>query len=157
MARRPSGIDLAKRTMEVRVLEGGKTGRHGLTPYIMSIPGAGIEAAGVLLGDGSRFDRAGQAANYAGFTPQVDCSGKTERYGGIAGYQFCHPIRRVVLERVWAMVRSRKGPLFMKYEELPGRMSKKKSVVAAAARKMAGLAWLLMKRLVWRRYWNGLC
>ncbi|MDR0639283.1 MAG: hypothetical protein LBG27_10375 [Spirochaetaceae bacterium] len=38
----------------------------------------------------------------------------------------------------------------MKYEEQPGRMSKKKS---AAARKMAGLAWLLMKR---RKYYRGM-
>ncbi|MDR0637623.1 MAG: hypothetical protein LBG27_01755 [Spirochaetaceae bacterium] len=38
----------------------------------------------------------------------------------------------------------------MKYEEMPGRMSKKKS---AAARKIAGPAWLLMKR---QEYYRGM-
>jgi hypothetical protein len=38
-----------------------------------------------------------------------------------------------------------------KYEELSGRMNKRKSAVAAA-RKMASLAWLLMKR---RDYYHG--
>jgi hypothetical protein len=42
--------------------------------------------------------------------------------------------------------------LFKKYGELTGRMGKKKSV-AALARKMAGLAWLLMKR---RKYYCGM-
>jgi hypothetical protein len=50
-----------------------------------------------------------------------------------------------VPEGVRAPVRSGKGPLFQKYEELSGRMNKKKSVVAVA-RKMVISAWLLMKR-----------
>jgi hypothetical protein len=90
-------------------------------------------------------------ANYAELTPRVDCSGLTERYGSIAKYQFCHPIPGDILEGVWALVRSGKGPLFQKYEELAGRMNKKKSAVAAA-RKMVSLAWLLMKR---KDYYNG--
>ncbi|MDR0639057.1 MAG: hypothetical protein LBG27_09210 [Spirochaetaceae bacterium] len=44
-----------------------------------------------------------------------------------------------------------KGPLFAKYGELTGRTGKKKS--AAAARKTAGLAQLLMKR---REYYCGM-
>jgi transposase len=126
-----------------------------LAPYVMSIPGIGIDIAGVLLaylGDGSRFSTAAQVANYAGLAPRVDCSGMTEHYGSIARYQFCHPIRGVVLEGVWAMVRSGKGPLCEKYEALSGRMSKRKSAVAIA-RKMVSLAWLLMKR---RDYYQGM-
>jgi transposase len=91
-------------------------------------------------------------ANYAGLTPQVDCSGKTEHYGSIARFQFCHPIRGVVLEGVWARVRSGKGPLFVQYSGLAGRMSKRKSAVAVA-RKMVCLAWVLMKR---REYYRGM-
>jgi transposase len=119
-----------------------------LAPYVMSIPGIGIDIAAALptyLGDGSRFSTPAQVSNYAGLAPRVDCSGMTERYGGIARYQFCHPIRGVVLEGVWAMVRSGKGPLCEKYEALSGRMSKRKNAVAIA-RKMVSLAWLLMKR-----------
>jgi transposase len=130
--------------MEERVTE--KTRENGLAPYIMSIPGIGSGIASVLLaylGDGSRFSKPGQVASYAGLTPRVDCSGKTEHYGPVARRQFCHPIRAVVPPGVWALVRSGKGPLAAKYTELSGRMSKKKSAVAVA-RKMVTLAWLLM-------------
>jgi transposase len=132
-----------------------KARSHELAPYIMSIPGIGIGIAAVLLaylGDGSRFSKPGQVANYAGLAPRVDCSGETERYGSIAKYQFCHPIRGIVLEGVWAMAKSGKGPLYTKYTELSGRMSKRKSAVAVA-RKMVTLAWLLMKR---REYYKGI-
>jgi transposase len=71
----------------------------------MSIPGIGIAAALLAyLGDGSRFSA--HAAGYAGLAPQVDCSGMTERYGSIAKYQFCHLIRGIVPEGVWALVRN---------------------------------------------------
>jgi transposase len=128
---------------------------HELAPYIMSIPGIGIGIAGVLLaylGDGSRFSTAGQVANYAGLVPRVDCSGATERYGSIAKYEYCHPIRGIMLEGVWAMVRSGKGPLFAKFSSLAERMNRRKSAVAVA-RKMVRLAWLLMKR---REYYRGI-
>jgi transposase len=131
-----------------------RTREHELVSYIMSIPGIGLGIAAVILaylGDGSRFDTAGQVAHYAGLTPRVDCSGKTEHYGSIARYEFCHPIRAVVLEGVWALVKSGKGPLAAKYLSLSARMNKRKSAVAIA-RKMVTLAWLLMKR---HEYYNG--
>jgi hypothetical protein len=65
--------------------------------------------------------------------------------------EFCHPIRSVILEGIWAPVRSGKGSLFQKYEELAGMMNKRKSAMAAA-RKTVSLAWLLMKR---RDCYNG--
>jgi hypothetical protein len=40
-------------------------------PRIMPIPGAGPAA---YIGDGDRFDTAGEVANYAGLTPVLDCS-----------------------------------------------------------------------------------
>jgi transposase len=149
-------LELFEKQLEVaeeKVAE--KVRNHELAPYIMSIPGIGIGIAAVLLaylGDGSRFSKPGQVANYAGLAPRVDCSGETERYGAIARYQFCHPIRGIVLEGVWAMVRSGKGPLFTKFDELAGRMNRRKSAVAVA-RKMVILAWLLMRR---REYYRGI-
>jgi transposase len=126
-----------------------------LTPFVMSIPGVGIGIAAALLaylGDGGRFENAGQVANYAGLTPRVDCSGQTRRYGSISQGSYCRAIRGVVLEGVWALARSGNGgPLLAKFSELSGRMSKKKSAVAVA-RKMVTLAWLLMKR---REYYFG--
>jgi transposase len=133
--------------MEEKVNE--KTRENELAPYIMSIPGVGIGIASVLLaylGDGRRFTRAAQVANYAGLTPNVDCSGMSERYGSIAKHTCCRPIRAVVLEGVWSLLRSKEGgPLKMKLMSLRERMGKKKSAVAVA-RKMVCLAWLLMKR-----------
>jgi transposase len=134
-----------------------RTRKHELAPYVMSIPGVGIGIASVFLayfGDGSRFENAGQVACYAGLVPRVDCSGESERYGRIAKYIYCKPIRSVVLEGVWSIVRMKEGeggPLAEKWRSLSGRMGRRKSAVAVA-RKMVCLAWLLMKR---REYYNG--
>jgi transposase len=89
------------KAMEEVVAE--KTRKNELTPYVMSIPGVGISIAAVLvayLGDGKRFSKASEVANYAGFAPRVDCSGDTNHYGSIAKYSYCHPIRAVVLVRL---------------------------------------------------------
>jgi transposase len=121
---------------------------HELAPYLLSIPGIGVGIAGVLLaylGDGSRFSTGGQVAQYAGRAPRVECSGDTERKAPIATDQFCHPIRGVVQEGLWAMERSGKGPLYETFSRLAERMNRRKSAVAVA-RKMVVLAWLLMKR-----------
>jgi hypothetical protein len=119
----------------------------------MSIPGIGTGIAAILLaylGDGERFNKAGQAANYTGLVPKVDCSGETEKYGSIARYQFCPPIRGIVLEGLWAMLRSGKVPLFTKFRDLSQWINRRKSAVA---RKMVTLAWLLIKR---REYYRGM-
>jgi transposase len=143
-------IDLLERQIrEIRGELERKVRENPLAPYIMSIPGIGIGIAAVLLaylGDGRRFSHGKEVANYSGFTPRVDCSGETEHYGHIAKRTFCHPIRAVVLEGVWAMIRSSSGgELYEKYMSLRERMSKKKSAVAIA-RRMVRLAWILMTR-----------
>jgi transposase len=132
-----------------------KTRNHELAPYVMSIPGVGLGLASVYLayiGNGERFTKASQVANYAGFSPRVDCSGEMVRYGSIARHQYCHPIRAVTLEGVWALSRSGNGGfLQVKYRSLSERMGKKKSAVAVA-RKMVNLAWLLLKRREYCRW-----
>jgi transposase len=147
-----------KRLQEMEDRIAKRTREHELAPYVMSIPGIGIGIAAVLLaylGDGSRFTDGGQVANYAGFTPRVDYSGERERYGSIARRQFCHPIRAITLEDVWALIRSKNGgALLEKYESLRERMGKKKSAVAVA-RKMVRLAWLLIRRREYYRRVDG--
>jgi transposase len=134
-----------------------KTRKHELAPYVLSIPGVGLGIASVFLaylGDGSRFENAGQVASYAGLVPSVDSSGERERYGGISRTTYCRPIRSVVLEGVWTLVRTRVGTgdaLAGKWESLSCRMSRRKSAVAVA-RKLVCLAWLLMRR---REYYKG--
>jgi transposase len=149
-------ILLEKQLKEMEEVVKEKTLKHELTPYVLSIPGVGIGIASVLiayLGDGNRFSKAGEVANYAGFAPRVDCSGDTAHYGSIARHSYCHPIRAVVLEGVWSISRcSYGGPLLAKFQSLAGRMNKRKSAVAIA-RKLVTLAWLLMKR---REYYNGI-
>jgi transposase len=145
-----------KQLSEMKEKVATRTRAHKLTPYVMSIPGIGIEIAAVLvayLGDGKRFGKASEVANYAGFAPRVDCSGETNRYGGIAKFSYCHPIRSVVLEGVWSISRcGYGGELRAKFESLKGRMNKRKSAVAVA-RKVVTLAWLLMER---REYYRGI-
>jgi transposase len=83
--------------------------KDALTPYLLSIPGIGLRLAAAILayiGDGKRFGKGSQVANYAGLTPRVDCSGETKHYGSIARHQYCKAIRSIVLESVWALTRS---------------------------------------------------
>jgi transposase len=119
-----------------------------LTPYILSIPGVGPGLASAFLayiGDGKRFTKPAEAANYVGLVPRVDCSGETNRYGNIlpGGNRV---LRSIILQCAWALVRSRNGGrLREKYDELTGRMSKTKSAVAIA-RRMITLMWVLVTR-----------
>ncbi|MDR0638977.1 MAG: hypothetical protein LBG27_08800, partial [Spirochaetaceae bacterium] len=81
-------------------------------------------------------------------TPRADCSGKTERYGSIAGYQFCRPIRAAVLEGVWAMAGGREGAAVREIrgtagedgqEEKRGGGGAEDSVAGMAADEAAGI------------------
>ena len=119
-----------------------------LAPYVMSIPGVGPSLAAAFIayiGDGERFDSAGEVANYAGLTPTLDCSGDTVRYGHIRRGG-CRALRSVVLQSAWALSRSScGGQLKAKFLALSGRMSKTKSAVAIA-RRIVVLMWVLAKR-----------
>jgi transposase len=131
------------------------TRENDLTPYLLSIPGVGIGLASVIiayLGNGDRFSKASEVANYAGFTPRVDRSGETNHYGHISQKAYCHAIRGVVLQGVWAMSRSSSGGVLKeKFEELSKRMNRRKAAVAVA-RKIVTLAWLLLKN---REFYSG--
>jgi transposase len=119
-----------------------------LAPYIMSIPGVGPALAAAFIayiGEGSRFETAGQVANYAGLTPVLDCSGDTQRYGHIQRGG-CRALRSIILQSAWSLSRSTGGGrLKEKFMALSGRMNKTKSAVAIA-RRMVVLMWVLAKR-----------
>jgi transposase len=114
----------------------------------MSIPGVGPGLAAAFLayiGDGKRFEKPAEAANYVGLVPRVDCSGETNRHGNIlpGGNR---ALRSIILQCAWALVRSKNGGrLKEKYDELTGRMSKTKSAVAVA-RRIITLMWALVTR-----------
>ena len=122
---------------------------HELAPYIMSIPGVGIGVAAAFLayvGDGSRFSKASEIANYVGFVPRIDSSGKTNRYGNITKMG-CRALRAVIVQSAWALLRCTKngGRLQEKFFFLRERLGKTKSAVAIA-RKMVVLMWVLVRR-----------
>jgi transposase len=121
---------------------------HELSPYVMSIPGVGTGVAGAFLayvGDGSRFSKAAEVANYVGLVPRLDCSGDTNRYGSITKMG-CRALRGVILQSVWSLTQNKEGGrLKAKYFNLAERMSNGKSAVAIA-RKLVGLMWTLVTR-----------
>jgi transposase len=97
------------------------------------------------VGDGSRFSKPAEVAHYVGLTPYMDCSGDSKWYGHITRMG-CRAIRSVILNSVWSLTRSGNGGrLQRKYDELSGRIGKKKSAVAIA-RRMVTVMWLLVRR-----------
>jgi transposase len=103
------------------------------------------------VGDGSRFGKAGEAVNYAGLVPVLDCSGETERYGHIAR-SGCKALRSIIVQAAWAASRSSYGgALGRKFIELSERKGKTKSAIAIA-RRIIGLTWILARR---REFYAG--
>jgi transposase len=108
------------------------------TELTMSIPGVGLITAFTFfsyLGDCSRFKSSKSIAFYAGLVPRVDISGKKAHYGSIIK-RGCRPIRRIILQSSWALIRSAEGgPLKEFYLKKYTGIGKKKAAVAVA-RKM---------------------
>ena len=108
------------------------------TSLAMSIPGIGPVATLAFLaylGECDRFSSGKQVSYYAGLVPRVDQSGETVKYGKIIK-RGTNPIRRVIVQCAWALVRSRYGGELKEfYERLYPRIGKKKAIVAVA-RKM---------------------
>jgi transposase len=113
----------------------------------MSIPGIGPVTAHAFLaylGDCSRFSSGKQVSYYTGLVPRVDQSGETEIYGNIIK-RGCVPIRRVMIQCAWAMVKSEYGGTLREfYERLFPRIGKKKAIVATA-RKMIETFYAIIK------------
>jgi hypothetical protein len=67
------GIQLYEEQLgELEERIGRKVKNHELAPYVLPVPGAGMGIASAFLayvGDGSRFGKPSEAANYAGMCP----------------------------------------------------------------------------------------
>lgn len=117
------------------------------TKLAMSMPGIGPIATHVFmayLGDCSQFSSGKQVSYYAGLVPRVDQSGETARYGSIIK-RGCVPIRRVMIQCAWALVKSKHGGTIKEfYERQHERIGKKKAIVATA-RKMLETFHAMMK------------
>ena len=140
--------------LEKQIKETGEEERKVLnanakqTRIYMSMPGIGPKAAVALSGylsDGSRFSHRKQFAYYSGLVPRVDCSGEKNRYGRIIK-RGCRPIRAVIIQSAWALVRSGKGgDLSSKYKDLMVRRGKNRAIVAVA-RKMLEVLYTMVKK-----------
>jgi transposase len=79
---------------------GQKAGKHELATYVLPVPGAGMGTASAFpayAGDGSRFSKPPEEANYTGHTNR--CGHITK-----AG---CRPLRAVVLQASRSLLRSK--------------------------------------------------
>jgi transposase len=112
-----------------------------------SMPGFGPVTTHALLayvGDCSRFSSGSQVSYYTGLVPRVDQSGETVRYGKITK-RGCLPIRRVIIQCAWSLVKSEYGgDLRLFFEKLSKRVGKKKAIVATA-RKMVEVFYSMIK------------
>lgn len=125
-----------------------------LTPIVMSVPGVGPDTALAFLafiGTGERFSKSSEVSNYIGLVPKVDQSGDITRYGHINKREGCAPVRRVIVQAAWALVRSSEGGhLAEKYQELRDRRGAGIAIVATA-RKMGEMLWAMVKTRT--NYW----
>jgi transposase len=111
----------------------------GYAEIAMSMPGIGPVTTLAFLsyiGDCSRFSKGQQVSYYVGLVPRVDQSGDTVHYGKIIK-RGCVPIRRVIIQAAWALVKSEYGGALKQfYERLYPRIGKKKAIVAVARKMM---------------------
>lgn len=112
------------------------------------VPGVGELTAMAFVaavGDVNRFSGMEKIGGFLGFTPKIDCSGDTVRYGKITkrGNNF---VRGLLVQAAWSLVRSRKGgALKEKYEHMVLHGKSKKKAIVAVARKLAELMYTLIK------------
>lgn len=121
----------------------------------MSMPGIGLITTLALfsfVGDCSRFSKGKQVSYYVGLVPRVDISGNQVHYGNIIK-RGCKPIRRVIIQCAWALVRSRYGGKLKDfYERKKVDIGKKKAIVAVA-RKMLEVLFAMFKN---GEYYRGM-
>ena len=114
----------------------------------MSMPGVGFVSSFVIaayLEKMQNFASARQVGFYAGFTPRVDCSGDTNRYGHITK-RGPSLLRRAMVQAAWAAIRSTDGSRFkLMYERIKARRGAKIAIVAVA-RKMLKILFVMHTR-----------
>jgi transposase len=121
---------------------------------LMTIPGVDYYVALALiaaLGDLSRFADGDHAASYLGLTPSVKQSANTCHYGPITKRGASHA--RWLLTQAAQNMARQAGPLGVFFR----RLAKRKCwnvAVCATARKLVGVAWLMLKNNEPYRYAN---
>jgi transposase len=114
---------------------------------VMSIPGVGPRTAEILVAcidDPHRFASGREVSAYFGLVPRQYQSGETDRNGRIT--KRGNPLARTILvECAWASLRYNPWAKSI-YERVYGKQrTRKKKAAVALARKIAVLAWALMR------------
>lgn len=142
---------------EIAGLEGAlrqKAWNEARVRLLMTIPGVDYCVALALvaaLGDLSRFADGDHAAGYLGLTPSVKQSANTCHYGPITKRGNAHA--RWLLTQAAQNMARQPGPLGVFFR----RLAKRKCwnvAVCATARKLVGVAWLMLKNNEPYRYAN---
>ena len=128
--------------------------QQGRVRLLMTIPGVDYCVALALiaaLGDSSRFLDGDHAASYLGLTPSVKQSANSCHYGPISKRGSSHA--RALLTQSSQNMSRQPGPLGVFFR----RLAKRKCwnvAVCATARKLVGIAWLMLKNNEPYRYAN---
>ena len=114
---------------------------------IRTIPGVGPRTAEILVAcidDPMRFDNGRQVSAYFGLIPRQYQSGETDRNGRIT--KRGNPLARTILvECAWASLRYNPWAKAV-YERVSGKQkTRKKKAAVALARKIAVIAWALLR------------
>jgi transposase len=114
---------------------------------LMTVPGVNLIVAVTFLaavGDVRRFPDRRKLVGYLGLDPKVRQSGNAPASHGHISKQGSAPARHALVEASWSAVRS-PGPLHAFYQRVRARRGHQVAIVAAA-RKLACLFWVLLKR-----------
>ena len=145
-------IELTLKSIDKQV-EGVLKENIAHTKLAFSMPGIGPIAALTILGymgNFNRFSSAKQVSNYSGLVPKISISGEKSHYGHIIK-RGCKPIKRVILQSAWSLVRSPYGGKLSKfYRNLAQRAGKKKAAVALARKMLETLYHMSKNRELYR-------
>ena len=114
---------------------------------VQTIPGVGRKTAEVLvtaLDDVDRFDNARQVSAYIGLVPRQYQSGETDRNGRITK-RGSRLLRTMLLECAWASLRYNPWAKAVYQRICGGQKTRKKKAAIALARKIAVVAWSMLK------------
>ena len=114
---------------------------------VMTIPGVGPRTAEILVAcidDPNRFESGRQVSAYFGLVPRQYQSGQTDRNGRIT--KRGNPLARTILvECAWSSLRYNPWAKAI-YERISGQQkTRKKKAAVALARKIAVIAWALLR------------
>ncbi len=114
---------------------------------VQTIPGVGrrtAEAIVTTLDDVDRFDNARQVSSYIGLVPRQYQSGETDRNGRITK-RGSRLLRTLLLECAWISMRYNEWSRTTYDRIHGGQQTRKKKAAIALARKIAVVAWSMLK------------